>query len=932
MRISKQEEIGAAGESAVALQFQEIGWGPVPRGQVDYGTDFFVQVRSARRFDLGLVCGVQVKTGKSYFRSQKIDEDGSVLGWWYYEQTPAHFNYWVRHALPHLLVLHNDKTGVSYWVHVTADALLRAGKGWKILVPANQTVDQEHRDDLLSAASTLRARPSLEGTAFMGPDRAVAPGDRLRYALVAPRLIAPHPNAGYRSTIDDVEAVALLAQGRFRDLKRFAEKLRCVPDPENSGPDLAWGWQFVAAMWDWAMTDSTKQLRTAFHSSPDKSAMAASGVLLSCALQRLEQYDEAAEVLDQLTESDELEAVEHGWVLVQRARARAEIGDIDQSRHDANQAKESLVSQKDDITVSAFTAAADFHLAAAGDFRDVNVGALVTASDTNVSWWRSQMISQALIESAKSRFQSWAGSEPLVVFGGNSEALDLFAAELNADITGEQARWRGISALGARQRLLRASTSRNEAGELVEGLNALRRSGDSQSLKLAMGHLYRVGPIEPVVKAVKNIPVSGWTHTTAAGNFQALAVAGDLLDEQIATKLLFQSARIVGCSAEDFMNRVRPTFVVPYYALDAVAGLLPAAADGAHGAIARLFVELSNLHPDMLVTKAKSTLHQIDSDLVSAPDRKALWEVGQRDQDRVGVAVLSWFVVNGNPDAWEQLAGRAADGDNCAIGAIDDVTELNDTQAAPIIAHLEGEVKKVLEDARRHSYNLARTGRINMLTRLNLWFPDFARWEVIVELLCEPFMTASDKRSACLPIIRSSDRLPPEVQAYLVSRIECLETAASSFLDKDGIGGMGVLLGTAIGAINSHDANAAVAQLACGSPLERDDAALLLGLELCPRMQPVLAALAGDKHLDVRSSAAAAVGRLAANTPTQHIHTLAHEIASKGGIYVPLMLLSRMFPKRGQPVSDVSLDIAQTFLQHPSARLRHLADRLLQIA
>ena len=74
----------------------------VPNAQHDLGTDLFVQARDARGFDRGLFVGVQVKAGPDCFTQPARAEDGSLLGWWYYEPKVDHFEDWVTHGLPHL--------------------------------------------------------------------------------------------------------------------------------------------------------------------------------------------------------------------------------------------------------------------------------------------------------------------------------------------------------------------------------------------------------------------------------------------------------------------------------------------------------------------------------------------------------------------------------------------------------------------------------------------------------------------------------------------------------------------------------------------------------------------------------------------------------------------------------------------------------------
>lgn len=356
MRSTDRRATAAAGISLTCLLFERLGWAPIRNDPHDLGTDLWVIASDRRRFMRGLGIGVQVKTGPSYFRRKRRMPDGDLEGWWYSERRVEHFDDWVTHGLPHLVVLCDLDQNVAYWVHVTADAVQPAGRGCKILVRADQTIDDHHADALLRVAATQRAAPALEGSVPWAGGGAVAPGKKLRYALIAPRLLAPHPNAGQDEAIDAFAGVALAAQGRFRDLKRFSEQHSSVPDLANPGQDCDWVWLLMAAIWQWESTGSTEPLRSVFESAPDARCAAASGVLLACALGRLEQPEAALEVLDELVEGDELQPVDYGWVLVQRSRIRAEIGDIAGGRADASAALRDLAASADDVSVSPLAA------------------------------------------------------------------------------------------------------------------------------------------------------------------------------------------------------------------------------------------------------------------------------------------------------------------------------------------------------------------------------------------------------------------------------------------------------------------------------------------------------------------------------------------------------------------------------------------------
>ena len=81
VRAPESEPTGTAGANEVSANFERINWGPVPNPSHDLGTDLFVMARDARRFDLGVVVGVQVKAGRSYFREPVLGEAGVEEGW-----------------------------------------------------------------------------------------------------------------------------------------------------------------------------------------------------------------------------------------------------------------------------------------------------------------------------------------------------------------------------------------------------------------------------------------------------------------------------------------------------------------------------------------------------------------------------------------------------------------------------------------------------------------------------------------------------------------------------------------------------------------------------------------------------------------------------------------------------------------------------------
>ena len=924
MKTSREAQIAHIGHLEAAANFARINWGPSDNYPHDLGTDLWVQVRNAAGEDLGCLVGVQVKTGDSYFNNS--DCINGEPGWWHDRLDDRHIQHWLHHRDNHLLVLHDHHTNVSYWEHINRKTAVSTGVRYKVFVPKNQTIDEAHREDLISVAlAEPETRRDIERVSSPREPRSIEPHQRLRYALVTPRLIAPRLLSDSGETFTAEQGVALVVQGRFRDLKRFAKEKEDVPDPEQVPRDADWVWQFVAAAWKWATTDDTGRLSAVFGSAPDAKSKAASGVLLCCALLRAGQRTEALAVLDGLVD-DGLEPADRGWTLVQRARVTAEAGDVDRSRADAEAALE-VLEGLDDEAAKAFTAAARWHLVSL-DPLGADIDTALGAEDDESIRWRIGEVSSALSEAQGAVFRSWAEPNSIVIFRQDRASPGLFAAELNADVVGDHSEWRARAALRARHQLLRAADSRDEANELVEGLESLRISGDYQSLESAAKRIHLAGPIEALAEAVGKVPVHGWTHTTAQGNFQLLAAAGDLLDTEKATCLLRWCAQLADGDTAGFTVQVRPWFWVEYLATRAIAGLLPAADDSAHSEVAELLSRQIEPETTIPVTDINSVFDRLDYDRVNPAARESLWGVAQRNGGPLGVAALRWLASNSHERAQAEAINRAASRDLQALPAILPAgpSQFDENTAKRLIKWFEEMAEYRLTAARERRYAFGGYDGARLLAEFNLLIPQLARWDAIVELLREPLVDSRTKRNSCaLLALRAAD-IPLGVRTEIAQDIDTIAQAASVFGDEPGVGGISVMLRIGFETIGGDQATAEAAQLAFGSRRDREDAALLLGSGQCPANQPILAALAADQRFSVRRAAATATGRLVSTNPSSLTTSLALKLAYDKGSGLSAALLDGIL-RTGQQ-TPVGAEIAQHYRRHPSARIRRMTERI----
>ena len=927
-RLPRSQTAGNAGLYYVMGAFADIGWGPASNAENDAGTDMWVQVADEHGHLLGCNLGVQVKTGPTYF--ERPGEENGDAGWWYYESDSDHFDDWLNHTDAHLIVLHNSKTHVSYWAHVKPSAVRATGQGRKILVPANQMIDDEHEAILREVALSRVVPVSFESSA-VGPSPEMVPaGCELRYALIAPWLVAPHPNS--EGSIGSAEGVALLAQGRLRGLKNRSDRNEDVPDPADPDAAVEWGWKFVAAIWDWAQTDSTALLEAVFESAPDTRSAAASGVFVACALARLGRHREAVEVLTPLAGDDEMNPVDQAWVLVQRARASLELGEIQDCRADAAHARDLLAGRDNDITASAIAAVAAWqqymtaptrHSDYLGDYLGVTA-----AMDNSVSRRRWQRVGWGLNNAVDAGFRQWA-QELTITIGGSPDhgAMELFGAEVCADLAGDHSAWKTFTSLRARLRIQHAAGSSNETNELIEGLDALLGCGDDKSLKRALERLLWDGPIDVAAAMVSRIGASRWTRTTVPTRFAALETAGDLLDEDAAGEMLARVAHIAGDGIGEFLDRYQPAVTVDFAAYRAMAGIVPAAARTAHSSIAGFIAVQRTDSPDVMARHLANQLDWLDFHSVDDAGRSALSRAASPGQSYIGTRILGWLASNGDTEALGRLKSQATEGDLDALAELADVELLSNTEATALISVLDERARELLSEMRAGQYNTGGISTLDALTLLNLQFPDAARWSVVHEVLGEPLALADQKSTMCLRLAALADLLPASERDLIVANIDAIATAEEGFWPGTNMADVEIVLAVALGAMAADETETAVTQLALGSHQQRTNAAKLLGLGHCPGMRLVFTQLIRDPDPPVRLEAARSIGKLVARTPDALLAHLARHVARSTGLYLPSALLGGL-SFDSPPLNDTSQELATHLQDHPSARIRRQAQLL----
>ncbi len=861
MRASRQEQVGGAGVSEVCAAFERLNWGVAENTRHDLGTDVFAMARNERLFDLGLVVGVQVKAGDSYFDEPMRDEtSGAVRGWWFRDDDRSHIDAWLAHGLPHLIVLHDLNMRTSYWAHVTPQAVVSTGIGAKVLVPITNTVDDAHRDALLRVAATPRPRAAWEGSAWTGAS-SLAPRDRLRHALVVPRLIAPHPNAGHDVALGPEQALALLVQTRVSDLDRFAATQADVPTLSDASGSPQWSWRFVGALGERLLTGEIDGLLQVVEDAPDQAARTASTATAAAGLLEDGQADEAIGLIEAALACDDAEPIDHAWLTLQHARACAEIGRVDAARIAAVDVQAIRVTHPDDVTATAIAGVAGSLLFNTSRWGELDVADVIIGADTTAAWWRTQTMSWALGAVAERTFKAW-GRDRSVTVGGSDVAHDqLFAASLTANYLGDQGSWRHLCGLLGQDTLLRLN--RNADPEAARrALGTLRLAGDEESLKLAVLRLAADGPATAVTLAAAEVDLIAATRTTGPTDLSLLQHGGDLLDEATAARSATWLLDAIRDSSA-FATRTSPSYLLVARLVDTLAAVVPAASATARHAVLDHLKTLTAQPEQYLATSWARVVYAMPAE---AWDEHAALLVGREAGDHHAVLQLPMLGVASryDPSVRARLVEEARGGSLDALGALGDVRVLPIDVVTNLVAALTERVNQQVCDAQNGMSSVGVHNYGHTLALLNLWHPDAADWPPLLALLEDRNVGGNHKRAALQVLASLVDRLP----ALVRSRLEAItgtimETPArwTPFGDIPDAVGAGTDLAAALGCEEGADR---LLDLLVGDADHRQWAARAAGRLGRRQDTGVLVTLAQDSEPEVRAAAAAGLASLVA--------------------------------------------------------------------
>ena len=474
--------------------------------------DLLVFVRDRQHFDLGGFIKVQVKNRPSL--TENPSTDNGRVGWWVrdfaYHDDP----------FPRLLVLFDENSEEAYWVHVTKDKVLGAEQEQKIFVPKENVINNESVDSLVAVAFGKLPQPA--------EPPGVPDADRLRYALIAPQLIVPHPHLPLR-TFSSAEAIALLSLAQMLMLKGTIEyKITGALRSHHDDPS----WRLYYALFKWIDKRQTDAILSFPSANVEANIAAAAEVIKATVLFEEHLPQRACEILkDALAVRDDYNPVDLAWLQVHLARNLIEIGEFDEAWDLALEA--SLIGRREyqDPTARYVAGVAMEFVFQLNDLTGRQEAenlfrTIMKYSPDSSSWLRTQILAGGLTDFIEKNYPQWRDAE--IIFGKeyDNTILKAHSTSLMTGFAADANAWRHAAAAFACYCLLSAAST----DELVYALNILRVAGVQDELELATSRFLHFGPTEPLTRIMNELSLEDATKSSLPCDFALVGNCVALLD------------------------------------------------------------------------------------------------------------------------------------------------------------------------------------------------------------------------------------------------------------------------------------------------------------------------------------------------------------------------------------------------------------------
>lgn len=783
VRIPTESRKGEAGENRVRAFFSDTFQWCVMSKDHDFGTDLWVMPVNAEGMPSYVILGVQVKKGASHFKRPKKDEHGNLLGWWFGFDA-NHEAAWTNGRIAHIVVLISDE-GTMYWSKIESSQIDHSLQMSRILVHKNHVLEKACEEELFEFACSTYEKSAFNGAIWNGLKR-IKNQNRTRFAMLAPRVIAPHVNK-HVDTLKSHEALASLLYGNEYGLEWFwgvgSDFMADSAMQKGKRKDEAWAssdwcWKAAAALYD-CLDGHAERLEELFSVADSPEEQAASAVMrFAFDINENDWNSGLQHIKDALL--DELYPVDKAWLLVHESWAMFELGHRDEALSAGSNAVSLCLQNPDDLTANGICGAA-MRLLWQYDWirgkdktsrssqlsrRQVDVADVIQSSDTPISWWL-ELGERSIAERAISNrwFHSIGETEKTYSLKRRFISLIFQSAFLGA-----RDAWGRYRCLQAENAYVQIENGNERGAGIANVLERFRQCSSRDDYQKALRSAIQKASDSGIVKYAETISLNESTHSTALNDLTLFQCIGDYLSVDKADKVCRWCLTTM-TSAQEYAQKVSATFDIPIELLKALKACYMAAGRDTQEKIEQWFLALSGVG-ESYASEAQNLTILFPDSFWSDDNLATLLQRGDEG------SLQQWYEYkqsSHDDESESQWHLKVEDGQVDVIKSIDDAQKLSESEIRKVSNCFSAYYVEKIKSY-EHSGIIAVYGVDHVLSAFlfcGYVHPELVDWGSFTKIMLSNAEALQDKKWPLRFLVHFGNELPDGIRRDLFDMLSC---------------------------------------------------------------------------------------------------------------------------------------------------------------
>jgi len=788
VRISPEARRGEGGENQVKAFFSDTFQWCIMSKDIDFGTDLWVMPVSDEGIPSFVVLGVQVKKGASYFRHPKKDEQGNVIGWWFGFDA-NHEASWTNGRIAHIVVLISNE-GTMYWSKIESSQIDRSSRKPKILVYKDHVLEKTDEEEIYEFACSTYEKSAFNGVVWNGLKN-IKNQDRIRLAMLAPRVIAPHVNK-HIDNLKGHEALASLLYGNEYGLEWYwragSGSMADVAMQKGKRKDEAWAspdwcWKAAAAFYDY-LDGQGGRLDELFSVAKSPEEQAASAVMQFAFDIDDNDWSAALQHIEAVMTYD-LYPVDKAWLLVHESWAMFELGRKDEAISAGSNAVSLCLQNPDDITANGICGVAvrllwqyDWiwgNVKSSG--RQVDTAEVIQSSDNPIFWWLELGECGIAGNAVSNRWLHSIGEAEKT----HSLRRRFISLILQTAFLGDRDAWKRYCCLQAENAYAQIEDDNEGRTDIVNVLEMFRRCSSRDDYRKALRSAIQRTSNSRIVEYAETVSLDESTHSTALNDLTLFQCIGDYLSADKADEVCRWCLTTLA-SVREYVRKVSATFNIPIELFKTLKACYMAASRDVQEEIEQWFLELPCVE-ESYASRAQNLTILFPASFWSDDNLATLLQRGDEG------SLQQWYEYersSHDEEAEAQWHVKVKSGQIDVIKSIDDAQKLSEDEIRRVSDCFSAYCAEAIASYEQSGV-IAVHGVDHMLSAFlfcGYAHPELVDWDSFAKIMLSNAEALQDKRWPLKFLIHFSNELPDGIREELFSMLSCF---VKSFEDKANI-------------------------------------------------------------------------------------------------------------------------------------------------